>query len=222
MIFSKLAYNYGHAGPIYMQWVVPNRDKAVAEQIKWQRRLDKDLSYTGRERFWSAGSASMFAGGAIAKKLGLINFDLDRIYEWALGELNVIKRNVVKPGKNSSGVLGGFLNESNNNILIINELSKLSVGLPEAPIREPKGPLHIRMEPDTRRMYISTKAIRSYCTKNQIAYKDFITSLTNDKILLQTTKKRLSKGTHIVTPAVDVLEIDTTVAGVDMPVTSTT
>jgi hypothetical protein len=66
-------------------------------------------------------------------------------------------------------------------------------------------------------MYVSTKAIREYCTRQQISYKDFTASLAQEKVLLQSTKKRLSKGTHMPTPAIDVLEIDAVVAGLDIP-----
>lgn len=214
-IFSRLLQNYGHAGPIYMQWVVANKDKAIAELLRWQKKADKDLKYTGRERFWSAGFASMMAGGTIAKELGLINFNLTRIYEWAVEELETIKRSVVKPGSSSASTLGNFVNNFYNNTLVINEVNTFTTGLPEAPIREPRGQLQIRIEPDTKRMYISTKAIREYCTAQQISYKDFVGALTRDRILLQTVKKRLSKGTHIAAPAVDALEIDMAIAGLD-------
>jgi len=217
VIFKNLLFNYGHAGPIYMQWVVANRDKAVAEQIKWQRKVDKELSFTGRERFWSAGTASILAGGNIARELGLIEFNMRNIYDFAVQNLHDHKHNVVEPNKNSTNVLGNFLNELHNNVLIINDVNKFSSGLPEAPIREPKGPLLVRIEPDTKRIYVSTKAIREYCTRQQISYKDFTASLAQEKVLLQSTKKRLSKGTHMPTPAIDVLEIDAVVAGLDIP-----
>jgi hypothetical protein len=217
VIFKNLLFNYGHAGPIYMQWVVANKDKSVAEQIKWQRKVDKELSFTGRERFWSAGTASILAGGNIARELGLIDFNMRNIYDFAVQNLHDHKHNVVEPNKNSTNVLGNFLNELHNNVLIINDVNKFSSGLPEAPIREPKGPLLVRIEPDTKRIYVSTKAIREYCTRQQISYKDFTASLAQEKVLLQSTKKRLSKGTHMPTPAIDVLEIDAVVAGLDIP-----
>ena len=63
----QLNDNYGHAGPIYLQWLVNNLEEAKQLVAKVQARLDQDLQLTSRERFWSASVACNIAGGLIAK-----------------------------------------------------------------------------------------------------------------------------------------------------------
>jgi hypothetical protein len=117
--------------------------------------------------------------------------------------------------RDALSTLGEFINDHMANILIINENSSLRSGLPEAAIREPRGDLIVRIEPDTRRMYISTRGMRDFCTRQQLTYKEVLKELGDAGIYLQNVKKRLSKGTHITATAVEALEIDMDKAGMD-------
>jgi hypothetical protein len=214
-LFGKLAENYGHAGIPYMQWIVANKDKALSLRERIQQKLDKALGYTGRERFWSATVACNLAGGSIARDLGLIDYDFERIYQWALNEFSRMQSSMNIKSRDAISTLGEFINDHMANILIINDNSTLRTGLPEAAIREPRGDLMVRIEPDTNRMYISARGMRDFCTRQQLTYKDVIKELGDAGIYLQNVKKRLSKGTHIIATAVDSLEIDLTMAGMD-------
>jgi len=118
-------------------------------------------------------------------------------------------------GRDALSTLGEFINEHIANILIINENSSLRSGLPEAAIREPRSDLIVRIEPDTKRMYISARGMRDFCTRQQLTYKEVLKDLGDAGIYLNNVKKRLSKGTHITATAVEALEIDMDKAGMD-------
>ena len=75
---------------------------------------------------------------------------------------------------------------------------------------EPRGELHIRYEPDSKRMFITVAALRKHCAERQIGYKSFLSQLEKKNILLGIINKRMCKGMKIISPAVRVLEIDTT------------
>jgi hypothetical protein len=214
-LFSRLAENYGHAGVPYMQWVVANKDKANSLRMRIQEKLDKALNYTSRERFWSATVASNLSGGHIARDLGLIEYDMERVYEWTLDEFSRMQSSMNVKGRDALSTLGEFINEHMANILIINENSSLRSGLPEAAIREPRSDLIVRIEPDTKRMYISARGMRDFCTRQQLTYKEVLKDLGDAGIYLNNVKKRLSKGTHITATAVEALEIDMDKAGMD-------
>jgi hypothetical protein len=214
-LFGKLAENYGHAGIPYMQWVVANKDKANSLRERIQQKLDKALSYTSRERFWSATVASNLAGGHIARDLGLLEYNMERVYEWALHEFSRMQSSMNIRNRDAISTLGEFINDHMANILIINENSSLRSGLPEAAIREPRSDLVVRIEPDTRRMYITARGMRDFCTRQQLTYKDVLKELGDAGIYLKNVKKRLSKGTHITATAVEALEIDMDKAGMD-------
>jgi hypothetical protein len=106
--------------------------------------------------------------------------------------------------------IGMFLNEKNNNMLIVNSTVDKRSGLIAAPIREPRGELMTRYEPDTKMLYISTKALREWCSKNQISYKMLCSDLEKHGITKGVIKKSLSKGSDITTPSVFALVVDVT------------
>jgi hypothetical protein len=105
-----------------------------------------------------------------------------------------------------------FLNEHNNNMLIVNSTVDKRSGLIAAPIREPRGELMIRYEPDTKLLYIAAKALRDWCSDNQVSYKMLCDELKNMRVLKGLPKKSMSKGSDITTPSVVALMIDCSLA----------
>ena len=65
------------------------------------------------------------------------------------------------------------------------------------PIIEPRYELTTRLEPDTGTLFIFSKAIRNYCAREQIIFKDLVKDLKEKGIHQGTVRKRLAKGTSI-------------------------
>jgi len=208
----QLKENYGHAGGIYASWLVSNLEEAVQAARDVQRKLDTELKLTQRERFWSAVVAANIAGGLIAQKaLGLFDWDMKRIYAWATQMLLELRTEVAPPVSNASSVVGDFINRHMQNIVVINEATDGRGGMAkmqEMPILEPRGPLLIRYEPDTKRMYINAKALKHDCVELQINYKDTLKQLEARGIYLGAGTKRMSKGMSIVSPGVHAIVLD--------------
>ena len=209
MFDRQLLENYGHAGPIYAQWLVQNRDEVRAGVMKTQSHIDQKLKLTQRERFWSALLASNLAGGAFAKRLNLLDWDFDRIRSFAYDMINDTRTQVVAPVSNSVGVLGDFLNRHNQNLLVVDDGSDLRSGLSAKPRMEPRGELIIRWEPDTKYMYIVSKAFKNDCVKYQINYRETINDLKAKGLLVKTGDKRMGKGTNMMSLNVHTLWLNT-------------
>jgi hypothetical protein len=210
MFDHQLLHNYGHAGDIYVQWLVSNMEEAVRTARDVQRKLDTELKLTQRERFWSAVAAANIAGGLIAKSLGLINWDMRRIYTWASRMVLDLRKDITPPASDVSANVGDFINLHMNNIVVVNDgvdcRSKMQ--LQAAPILEPRGPLLMRYEPDTKRIYIAAKPFKEYCVERQINYKETLKHLENKGIYEGTVVKRLSKGMKVVAPGVHCIVFD--------------
>jgi hypothetical protein len=73
---------------------------------------------------------------------------------------------------------------------------------------EPKGELLIRYEPDTKELFVSAKAFKDFCVRQQINYKGVIKELQQANIFIEAMNKRMSKGMRVVSPAVRVLKFD--------------
>ena len=209
MFDQQLFENYGHAGDIYAQWLVNNLEEAVATLRQVQAKIDADVQFTARERFWSALAACNITGGLISKKLGLHDYDMKAIYNWLKVQLGSMREELSPPTTESTNILGDFINSHINNVVVVNGKADARTNLDAAPIMEPKGELHIRYEPDTKRMYITVAAIRKHCAERQIGYKDWLKQMADKNILVGVTNKRMSKGMKVISPAVRVVELDT-------------
>ena len=106
-------------------------------------------------------------------------------------------------------ILGTYLNEHNQNLLVINSEVDSRTHIEQAPIQVPHRELLTRYEPDTKMLFITTKHFRDWCTKNQASYKTVSDSLEKDNIAEVGVKKRLARGTKLNTPAVNTMVIDT-------------
>jgi hypothetical protein len=211
-IFPKLYDNYGHAGAIYAKWLVGNLEEAIDIVRKVQVTIDTQVKMTSRERFWSAVAACNIGGAYIAGKLGLHDIDIGRILRWTIEMLKNMRMEIKPPSTNKTSAIGEYINENINSFAIVNgELDKRT-NVEALPILEPKnGKLNIRMEPDTKKLFIAVKQFRAYCSENQITLKDLLNSLMDEGIYVGTVKKRMAKGTKIPSPAVDAYVFDCSV-----------
>jgi hypothetical protein len=207
-IFSQLDNNYGHAGRVYLQWLVSNLEEAIDMVKQVQIVIDKKIKFSGRERFWSGVAACNIAGAMIANKLGLINIDIKRVFEWMVVEFSKMRHEIKAPPTNQASTIGEFLNEFRGSILVINDAADKRSGMAQLPIVEPKFDLLARIEPDTKKLFISAKHLRQFCTKNQITLKDVLNTLAAEGIYEKTVKKRMAKGTKIEGLPTDALMFD--------------
>ena len=170
---------------------------------------DKAVGLTNRERFWSAIVACNIAGALIAKDLGIIDFDIKRVFDWIVGELKTMRTEIKAPAQSQSSVIGEFMNSHRAAVLVINGEADKRSGMEQLPILEPKfNDLFVRIEPDNKHIYINAKQFRKYCSEIQITLNDVLGALKADKAYLGQTKKRLGKGTKIVSSPVDVYLFD--------------
>ncbi len=211
-MFNPMYENYGVAGEIFIRYVISNLPEVQRLLEKVQRKLDIAAGFTQRERFWSATAACAITSGIITKKLGLHDIDVAKVYEWAVETMSNMRVEVRSDSMTPLSRIGMFLNEKNNNMLIVNSNIDKRSGLTEAPIREPRGELMTRYEPDKKLLFISSKALREWCSENQISYKMLCSELQKEKITTGIIKKSLSKGSDITTPSVFALVIDCTIA----------
>lgn len=208
MFDHQIKQNYGHAGEIYLRWLVANKEDAVKTMRDVQAKLDSELKLTQRERFWSAVAAANITGGLIAKELGLMSWDMRRIYEWIAKTISGLRTEVVAPLSDASAIIGDYIYRNMQNVLVVNDSTDLRTQKPSAPTIVPKGPLLIRYEPDTKKMFLAAKAFKDDCVKYQVNYKETLNQLQKKGVLLSASTKRMSKGMGVMAPGVYALTLD--------------
>jgi hypothetical protein len=208
MFDHQLNENYGHAGEIYLTWLVNNLEYTKDLIKKVQARLDKEVQFTSRERYWSATAACNIAGGLIARHLGLHDFDMTAVYDWLKGMLSEMRHDVKPPQSTPVATLGEFLDSHAVNTLVVNEEVDARSNMSALPLQEPKLQLLVRYEPDTKHIYVAAKQFKEFCIKQQVNYKTLLKELTDLQIFVEAINKRMSKGMKIASPAVRTLKFD--------------
>lgn len=208
MFDHQLFENYGHAGEIYAQWLVNNLEDAQGLLAKVQAKIDKEVQFTSRERFWSAVAACNITGGLIARSLGLHDFDMAAVYDWLLKMLKEMREDIKPPQSNPVTILGEFINAHMTNALVVNGEVDSRSNLEAMPLMEPRGELLIRYEPDNKHLYVAAKQFKDFCVKQQINYKGTLRELHEANVFVEAMNKRMSKGMKVVSPAVRVLKFD--------------
>ena len=204
--------NYGHIGIEYIQWVINNKDEVRKIVNSVRIRLDKSAGLGPEHRFWTNGNAAIIAGLMIAKKLGLVNYDVASVYRWVVGEL-ISRRNYVSDtGASVTETLNNYLSENYNNMLKIESTEDLrgkhDNGLDQlVPVgATPRNTLIARYEPDTKLLFLRLKPFREWCIDQQINYQGVVDDL-KEKLGAKRIKKRLTKGTDFNLPPDWVLEM---------------
>tara|TARA_R110000824_G_scaffold63208_10_gene166527 strand:+ start:3828 stop:6647 length:2820 start_codon:yes stop_codon:yes gene_type:complete len=212
--------NYGHAGKVYTQHVMSNLDgiRKLIEEIR--EKVDTQAALTSENRFWSAFVTNTMAGLVLAKRAGLIKYDIGKIFKWAIAMLKSNKHYVSDMNVSVEEVLNDYIHEHWSNVLWIKSTDDLrkqnnngldSLVVPDA---LPRGQLVARYETDLKKAYLIPKPLRMWCGEQQINYAAFLQDLQT-KMGATKTKMRLSKGTHMQLPPTDVIVVSCSIKGED-------
>ena len=219
MFDHVLNNNYGHAIEPFIQYVIANKDEVLQTLLRVQAKIDKKLKFSSRERIWSAAVAANITAGLVASNVGLLQitnkkgeaeliedgddagkpktWDLGYLYEKVVEEVGRMSTATKAPLSDANATIADYVYRHNNNILVVEDGVDNRSHLPSSPIREPKGELVIRYEPDTKLMFIKVGHFNQDCVKYQTAKGDTIKELTQKGVYVTTKNKRLAKGMDI-------------------------
>jgi hypothetical protein len=212
--------NYGHAGTIFIQHVMNNMDgvKKLIDEVRI--KVDTAAGLTSENRFWSAFATNTIAGLVLAKRAGLIEYDMGKLFKWAVSMLRQNKNCVSDMNTSVEETLNDYIHEHWSNVLWIKSTDDLrkqndngldSLVVPEA---LPRGKLVARYETDLKVAYLIPKPLRIWCGEQQINYTAFLADLKTNMGATK-MKMRLSKGTHMQLPPTDVIVVSCSIGGSD-------
>jgi len=210
---DSVCNNYGHAGPIFVQHVIQNKDsiRSLTDSIK--EKVISAAGLTSKNRFWTAHVSYTLAGLILAKRLGFHDYDIQKVFKFAIWMLKLNQNAVSDMSLSAQDILNDYINEHWNNVLWIKSTDDLRKGqggpldsliVPEA---SPRGKLVARYETDIKRAYLLPKPLRDWCVDQQINYGSLLQDLT-EQMNAKKIKMRLSKGTHMQLPPAQVLAVD--------------
>ena len=145
-------------------------------------------------------------GLIVAKKIGLIDWDIPQIFKWIVDILKEATASIEDAAIDPLQVIGRYWTENFSNTLSIrstddarkdkNELLEQIV----MPDSTPRMSLKLRYEYDVKTLYIAVDSFREWCGKHGIVYDPFVKSLMKGKTKAEIKSKRMAKGTRMNIP----------------------
>ena len=219
---ARIKKVHGVAGKIYIQFIINNLDEVKALLQRVQIKIDKEANLTSENRFWSAGVAATLTGLIIAKRLGLVNYNMKKLKAYVLKLLAENMRAVSDMNTPVHDTLNSYIHEHWGSILKIQSTDDLRKGQDNGldgliiPELDPKVRLVGRYETDTKMAYLVPKQLKKWCGKQQINYGSFIQDL-KEKMNAKPVVIRLTKGTSTQLPATRVIAIDCSGVSINGP-----
>jgi hypothetical protein len=212
--FSRLYKNYGHAIYPFMQYVIGNLPEVVEFLEKMQAKIEVQAEIKSNERYWSAMAAIGITGGIIAKRLGLIDIDHIPVQKYITKHIKDSRVQNLMMMAEGNDFLGGFLQRKYHETLVINGNKDGRTGLETGPIREPRGALTARYEPDTKLLFVVAKEYRAECAKGQLNFDESLAMHLKSGAYMGVKRKRMTSGTVMDTDVnAPALVFDTTKLG---------
>jgi len=206
---------YGVAGEVYIKWLVRNQDQAKQLYNKTKERFDTMTKLPNKGRFVSSSMAAYLTGGLIAQKIGLIDFDMHRVFDLCVKLTKERLAMFDDDKRNAIDYLNDYINENWNNTLIIDSSQDLRATKKTplenefvVPDASPRMKYIARYEKDIKKLYLIKTPFRSWCNEQQIMVKKLMESLAKEGMEVEERKVRLGKGTHLDMPPAVAYVID--------------
>jgi hypothetical protein len=193
-LFNSMQDNYGHAGDLFMRYVIPNLDNVRALWNNTRDSIYTKHSWTQTERYKLNNVICIITAGFITNRLGLTNYDMARLTSTALGLVKDAAERLIASASKAVETFAMFLNKNVNNLLIIKDEQRVK-GVPEVPAKEPKGSLMARYETDTGSLFISQRDFNKWCSDLYINAREVKGQFKDETGKeLHVIKKRMGKG----------------------------
>jgi hypothetical protein len=209
-VFSRQLLNhYGHAGEVFVKYILNNMEEVVALIDKVQKDIDERAGLTAQHRFWSASHACTVAALIICKKIELLMYDPDAVTIYCVTELKIQKAQVYSLTSSLTELLGQFFNENYNSFIKLrsgeekiypefnNPANENEVVTPES---QPRSNMVGRYETDTHLMVITCTDLKKWCVEKQLDFSGLCEEII--KRGGTKAKKRLGRGTNYVAHSV--------------------
>jgi len=190
--FEPLMHNYGHAIGPFAQALVGQLSAAKAKLDDVRVRVEQAAGIRNTERYWSLIVALATTGGLISKQLGLHDIPVKPVFEYGIDLIRKSREVSRQYLFDADEFLGLYLQRRYSEILVING-KRANRGLDPGPIKEPRGALTARYEPDTKLLFISVNAYRNECSKHQMNFEESLAPYKTNGSLMVHEKGELGK-----------------------------
>lgn len=166
---DKFRFHYGHAGIEFIQHYYKKGQPYVKALVdKWYKRFNDKVGNDTGYRFYRNVVAATFAGGELTIEAGIIELDLERVFDAVILEIIQLKDDTVKINKTDyPGLLTEFFLENWAGVLVLEEPGKVI----QAPALG--RPVIGRSEIYNSTHYVAKSAFKKFLAPKQVSTREF-------------------------------------------------
>lgn len=215
-VFSvQIQSNYGHAGIIFVQYVMSHiaETRLLVETL--QRQIDKAAELGSENRFWSAAVAASMSAAVICKHLGLIDYDVKNLQRYVINHILAHNKNAsAEMSLDPMDLVTQYTYQNLGRILQIKSTldrrkKENGTGIDDlvVPDQNPRTADIIgRYETDLHILYLLPTPFKEWLSERQVNYNSVVGELKK-KYSAEKAKVRLTKGTKMQMPVADVIKL---------------
>lgn len=205
----QLPNNYGVAGDIYMRYVTAHKDEVVEMIYQIEKRFKQHAELDSTYRFWTFMCTRMIVGVMIANKLGLVNYNVAKLFAYLVKQVKKAKKDLSKYRWTPDNAVAQFINANIPHRLVVTHAKRpdnMQDDVTRGGLNDinyvVQSPAHgreitMRVELDTNTAIISIPAIREWCKKAGIAFSQFM-RLLDTKYVVVSGRSRRELGAYTV------------------------
>jgi hypothetical protein len=207
-ILQLINENYGHAGPLFAEWLVKNL--AVAKAVfttvleRWRLQIEANDS----ERYWVAGGAAIITAATLLgpRHADICTINVRRVVEFLMKLVENTRRLIESNVITARDLIASFLRDNNGLFVKIGRvgtataalLGGMNVTLPDSARGRVVGRIEMEVNPGMVGTYIDVLALKKYCSLRNWSYTKLKDDLTKNAIVTEKSID-LFKGTAMPT-----------------------
>jgi len=207
MACDQIKLNSGAAGDAMIRYCVTHVDELYTRMRDKVTMLAEHIGEP-KFRFYRNHAACTLVMAEIAKELGIIEFDVDKLTEFSISTMVKLRSTIaVSTAATPEDAYSRMVSALASRILVTREFRDKRHGSgPETPRHPVAGEVAGRMvssPPGSKdafrgRLMLASKEVRDWCTKNRIEYNAIMDYLRSKGALLNSHEKiRLTRGTDV-------------------------
>lgn len=178
---ASLVGNRGHAGPIFIQYVMDNYDEVRERVLAKRKYLIKKYGLSSKNRFWSAGLACILVTGEIAKHLNLVEYDMEAIEKYVETLLSDNKINIINQEQTVGYLISSYLAENHAGLITVKGSQTAADKLAGHTYDQRLyGDIVGRFETETKELALNYEKFTHWLTQNQAGAKETVKEILAD------------------------------------------
>lgn len=163
VVEQQLSQQYGHAGRKWIKFLIRNQEK-VNDILNREmaKHIPSGQSET-QERFYYNALIHVVTAGRLAKKLGLIRFDMDALWLWGIEQIKALRTGRTAVAKTPEDYLAQFLASIHGKIIVTKKFRAGRTNTPEVPVQEPRVAPVARQALEDRKLFVAVSEFNDWC-----------------------------------------------------------